>query len=135
MWRFVRTAFARCTKEHTVKTSFNHRRASRGRGRLLFVRRRKNNRGFRNRRLLAEPLESRAMLAIDLSGIPTWIEQGPGTIQNGNNVEGIANKPQAGAVTKLAPDPTNADRLFVASTNGGVWRTTDATAANPHWEP
>ncbi len=89
----------------------------------------------RLRSLFLEHLESRVLLAIDLSGVPSWVEQGPGTILNGNNVEGIPGRPQAGAVTAMAPDPTNANRLFVASTNGGVWRTTNATAANPSWTP
>ena len=89
----------------------------------------------RLRSLFLEHLESRVLLAIDLSGVPTWVEQGPGTILNGNNVEGIPGRPQAGAVTAMAPDPTDANRLFVASTNGGVWRTTNATAANPNWTP
>ena len=92
-------------------------------------------RSKRLRSLFLENLENLELLAIDLSGVPTWVEQGPGTILNGNNVEGIPGRPQAGAVTAMAPDPTNANRLFVASANGGVWRTTNATAANPSWTP
>lgn len=101
----------------------------------LALHNRRHAKGIHRRRLVLESLEKRSLLAIDLTGFPDWVEQGPGTIQNGNNVEGISNNPQAGAVTALAPDPTNADRLFVASTNGGIWRTTNATAASPHWEP
>ncbi len=75
------------------------------------------------------------LLTIDLMGVPNWVEQGPGTITNGNNVEGIPNNPQAGAVNAVAADPTNANRLFAASTNGGIWLTTNATAASPTWTP
>lgn len=86
-------------------------------------------------RLHVETLEERRLLTIDLMGIPSWVEQGPGTISNGNNVEGIPNSPQAGAVNGVAADPTDANRLFAASTNGGIWLTTNATAASPTWTP
>ena len=38
-----------------------------------------------------------------------------------------------GAVQALAPDPTDADVLYAASVNGGIWKTTNATAARPTW--
>jgi hypothetical protein len=68
-----------------------------------------------------------------------WQEQGPGPINgNGNaNVEGLINQgnPQDGAIEAIAADPTNADRVFVGTVNGGVWGTTNATAASPTWTP
>jgi hypothetical protein len=82
-----------------------------------------------------EPLESRRLLTITLTAAPGWVEQGPGTMNNGNNIEGIPNRPASGAVTAVALDPTNADRMFAGAANGGVWRTNNATAANPHWVP
>lgn len=69
----------------------------------------------RLRSLFLEHLENRVLLAIDLDGVPNWVEQEPGTILNGNNVEGIPGRPQAGAVTAMAPDPTNAFRRLLAS--------------------
>ena len=81
-----------------------------------------------------EPLENRLLLSVGLVGAPNWIDQGPGPIDGGNNVQ-ITNKPQAGAIEAVAVDSSNANRIFVASVDGGVWRTNNATAANPTWTP
>jgi hypothetical protein len=81
-----------------------------------------------------EPLESRLLLSIDLVGAATYVEQGPGIITNGQT-SGIPNNPVVGAVHTLAAHPTNANVLFAGGVNGGVWRTMNATAANPTWTP
>ncbi|MET0556053.1 MAG: RTX toxin [Vicinamibacteria bacterium] len=60
--------------------------------------------------------------------------QGPGPSQNGQ-VDGIPGRPVTGAVNALAAHPTNADILYLGAVNGGIWRTTDATAAEPTWVP
>jgi hypothetical protein len=74
-------------------------------------------------------LEGRALLA-------GWVEQGPRPILNGD-VEGMGAQhgSVAGAVEALAPDPSNPDILYAGTVNGGIWRTTDATAASPTWVP
>lgn len=78
------------------------------------------------RRLLSyEDLEQRAMLA-------AWIAQGPFGSTNGQ-VEGITNKPVIGSVHALLAHPTNPDILYAGATNGGVWKTTNATSATPTW--
>src|SRR5262249_27507853 len=79
-------------------------------------------------RLQVERLEDR------LTPSTTWVEQGPGPILNGNSV-GIPDNPVAGAIEAIAVNPTNADVVYVGSVNGGVWKTTNATAANPTWTP
>jgi hypothetical protein len=80
--------------------------------------------------LALESLEERTTPAtISLSGVPTWVEQGPGPIQP------PAFSPVAGAINAIAADPTNANRVFVATVNGGIWRTDDATDSNPVWTP
>jgi hypothetical protein len=61
-----------------------------------------------------------------------WAMQGPGPSQNGQ-LEGIPNRPVTGAVNALAPHPTNADVLYLGAVNGGIWKTTNATAAAPAW--
>ena len=91
------------------------------------------------RRLFVEALEDRQMLAISLSGIPTWNTEGFSPAINGQ-VENIASTgpgadPVVGAINQVAAHPTDANILFIGATNGGVWRTTNATAANPLWEP
>jgi hypothetical protein len=61
---------------------------------------------------------------------------GPSTKPNTNGqVENIDDGEVVGAVNALAPHPTNADIFFVASVNGGVWRTANATAPRPSWVP
>ena len=60
-----------------------------------------------------------------LSGVPTWTEQGPGSI-SGGQVLNLGSNPVAGAVEAIAVHPFNRNVIFVGTTNGGVWKTTDA---------
>ena len=87
------------------------------------------------RPLAPERLEDRCMLSVSLAGVPQWVSQGPAPIDNGNNVIGIPNRPQVGAIEAIAVDPGNANRVFVATVNGGIWRTEDALDASPSWVP
>src|SRR5262245_48001163 len=84
----------------------------------------------RHRRLEMERLEERMVLST------TWAEQGPGPILGAfNAVIPGQNNPEDGAVAALATDPHNADIVYAATVNGGVWKTTNATAVNPTWTP
>jgi len=68
----------------------------------------------------------------------SWVPIGPGPIINGQ-AEGIKNvdgdNPVSGSIADIAPLVGNPDVIYVAATNGGVWRTTNATAPKPHWVP
>ncbi|WP_435005956.1 WD40/YVTN/BNR-like repeat-containing protein [Tundrisphaera lichenicola] len=74
--------------------------------------------------------------------LATWVNQGPASILGGQS-EGIVgtgsaanpDNPVSGAVEAIAAQPNNADIVYAATTNGGVWKTTNATAASPHWTP
>lgn len=68
------------------------------------------------------------------SGPPggTWIALGPAPAHSGQ-VEGISNRPVSGAVNALAPHPSNADILYIAAVNGGIWRSDNATSELPTW--
>ena len=66
--------------------------------------------------------------------LSAWVEQGPGPILRGQS-EGIPNNPVSGAVTGIAVDPLNANTVYLATVNGGVWKTTNATAPSPTWFP
>ncbi len=83
-----------------------------------------------------EALETRTMLTVSITGVPTWIEQGPAPTQNGQ-VQGMGSQsnPVVGAVEAIAADPTNADNVYIVTVNGGVWHTTNATNSNPIWTP
>src|SRR5437762_1095263 len=66
----------------------------------------------------------------------TWLEMGPAINRNGQ-VEGMSGQssPDYGAVNVLAVHPINPNILLIGAINGGVWRTTNATSANPTWTP
>src|SRR6266496_1656302 len=76
-----------------------------------------------------EHLEARQLLTIGTTGVPAWEDQGPQGLGIGSDYR------FSGAVNAVAVDPSNADRLFVGTVSGGIWRTTNATAAVPHWQP
>jgi hypothetical protein len=97
--------------------------------RRLFSRRRFKQKAARATfRAQVEMLEPRAMMAI---GSPTWISEGPFTISDPDTGAVGGN----GAIQKIVVDPTQAGRAFAATVDGGVWRTGNLTAANPHWVP
>src|SRR6476659_5042680 len=81
-----------------------------------------------------ENLEDRSVPAISVTGVPNWVERGPGPLLNGQ-VEGVIGAPVSGAIQTIAADPTDASTIFVGSVNGGIWRTTNASAASPNWTP
>ena len=62
-----------------------------------------------------------------------WQPQGPAPSTQGQ-VEGIADREVSGAIHTVAAHPTDADTLYAGAVNGGVWRTTNATAASPNWQ-
>ena len=61
-----------------------------------------------------------------------WVERGPGPITDGQ-VEGIPLKPVAGAIKTVATHPTDVNTIYIGAVNGGIWKTTEATAATPAW--
>jgi hypothetical protein len=86
------------------------------------------------RRLELEGLEDRALMSIFTTGVPDWVEQGPNRIVAGGSVE-FPTFVQAGAIDGVAVHPTDPNTLYVSTVNGGIWRTNNATAANPNWVP
>ncbi|MEZ6127297.1 MAG: proprotein convertase P-domain-containing protein [Planctomycetaceae bacterium] len=73
-----------------------------------------------------------------LRGIFTQIGGAGATGSTGNtgvSTSGAAGNRIAGGVQDLLAHPTNANILYAAAVNGGVWKTTNATATNPHWVP
>src|SRR5439155_19477484 len=80
-------------------------------------------------RLRLELLEDRTLLS------PTWVSEGPTSIVSGQSRIPTQNNPVAGAVSRLAADPADANLLYAGTVNGGVWKTTNALAASPTWTP
>lgn len=102
-----------------------------------------------------EPVEMfRAEGAVPSAAAPAaaiggpWVAQGPGPTLSGQveNIDLPGNnpvdpnpatpeKPVTGAVHAIVAHPTDPKTLYLGGVNGGVWRTTNATDANPHWTP
>lgn len=79
---------------------------------------------------------SMAMPAAYLDIIPsTWTAQGPGPTTNGQVQNLTPNNEVAGAIHVVVAHPTDPNILYIGAVNGGIWRTTNATAASPTWTP
>jgi hypothetical protein len=63
-----------------------------------------------------------------------WVSEGPGPGINGQETVAPNNQIN-GAIQAIAVNPTDPDVMYVGSVNGGIWKTTNATAAAPHWVP
>jgi hypothetical protein len=63
-----------------------------------------------------------------------WKDLGPGPAVAGQ-VEQISNREVVGAINAFALHPTDANIIYAGGTNGGLWKTTNATAASPTWQP
>ncbi len=80
------------------------------------------------------PSATKQAARLPATGRP-WQPMGPGPIEWGQ-VENVApNNQVAGAIHTVLAHPTNADILYVGATNGGIWKTENATAAGPSWRP
>jgi hypothetical protein len=62
----------------------------------------------------------------------TWAQAGPRPSKDGQ-VEGIQDGEVVGAVKAIAPHPSDPNTVYAGAVNGGVWKTTNALAAHPHW--
>jgi len=60
-----------------------------------------------------------------MSGMPQWVEQGPGPALQGSRAN-------SGATQVVAAHPFNAQVLFAGTVNGGVWKTEDGGHS---WRP
>ena len=88
-------------------------------------------------RLTLEAMEVRVVPAIVQTGLPTWLSAGPfrTTDAQVTGLLGTFNNPVSGAVVGVAPDPLDANVMFVAGVGGGVWRTTNAQDLDPTYTP
>jgi hypothetical protein len=81
-----------------------------------------------------------AAILVVLSILRIGAQSAPGTVVD-NGPHGIRDpgstgrSPFAGAINAVVPHPTNPDILWIGAVNGGVWKTTTATQASPHWVP
>ena len=81
----------------------------------------------RRTRIMYELLEHRRMLST-LSGVPIWTEAGPGLIPASGGAFGTSNS--VGAINGVLPHPQDPNTLYVATVNGGIWKTSNANWPN-----
>ncbi|MCG8648333.1 MAG: GEVED domain-containing protein [Pirellulales bacterium] len=63
-----------------------------------------------------------------------WLDQGPhGTINGQLEFGTPPDRRVTGAIHTVLAHPTNPDILYIGSVNGGIWKTTNATASIPDW--
>jgi len=65
----------------------------------------------------------------------TWTAQGPAPNTNGDVQNLAPNDEVSGAIHAVVAHPTDPNILYVGAVNGGIWRTANATAASPTWNP
>ncbi|MEZ6123004.1 MAG: Calx-beta domain-containing protein [Planctomycetaceae bacterium] len=65
----------------------------------------------------------------------SWIPQGPFSATGGQSENAAPNNQIVGAIHAVLAHPTNPDILYIGAINGGIWRTTNATAVQPDWTP
>jgi hypothetical protein len=63
-----------------------------------------------------------------------WAEQGPGPTLQGQT-EGLPGNPVAGGVIAIAVDLAHPGTIYLATVNGGIWKSTNANTASPTWAP
>jgi hypothetical protein len=95
------------------------------------------------RRISCEALEDRTLLAVTVTGVPSYQTEGPGPIAGseyssvGNS--GVGGSAIEGSIDAIAVDPTNPSVTYIGSVNGGVWRTNDVHAVDQgghdEWTP
>ena len=66
-----------------------------------------------------------------VSGVPTWQPQGPAPISQA----AAPINPNVGAVQDVVVDPDRPDTIYLATVNGGVWKTTNGTNSSPNCTP
>ena len=89
----------------------------------------------------SDALPVSAMRTLPTVNSNAWQPQGPGAAgRNGGLFDGQVdnvepNNAVIGAIHTVLAHPTDVDILYIGATNGGVWKTTNATATNPDWTP
>jgi hypothetical protein len=63
-----------------------------------------------------------------------WSPQGPAPTTFGQVENVVPDDEVVGAIHVVVAHPTDPDVLYVGAVNGGVWRTSDATALHPTWQ-
>ena len=66
-----------------------------------------------------------ALLGFSPTVGPAWTPLGPITITNGQSLQPGVDTKVTGRVTAIAVDPSNANKVYLGTAQGGVWRSLD----------
>lgn len=77
------------------------------------------------------PFQDFGLVTLDV----TFTAEGPSPATDGQVENVTPNNEVTGAAHVIAAHPTNPDLLYIGGTNGGIWRTENATAPSPTWTP
>ena len=66
--------------------------------------------------------------------VPQWLKEGPGPIIN-DATHVAPEDVNSGAVSAIAPYLSNPYVVYIGTVNGGIWKSTQATNADPDWRP
>lgn len=64
-----------------------------------------------------------------------WVPEGPAPNTNGQVENIVPDDEVTGSVNAVAAHPTDPDVVYLGVTNGGVWKTENASAGSPTWAP
>ena len=64
-----------------------------------------------------------------------WVGEGPAPIENGQVENIVPDNEVVGAIHAVVAHPTDPDIIYIGAVNGGVWKTSNATATYPSWIP
>ncbi len=67
------------------------------------------------------------------NAVTDWTNVGPAPVPGGQTSGRV--DPVTGRIISIAVHPTNPDIVYVGSANGGLYRTTNSSAAQPTWTP
>ena len=79
--------------------------------------------------VLVPPIIPQATFTLSSS---SWTPVGPGPINSGQVPGG---GPVSGRITSIVASPTDANTVLIGAADGGIWKSTNATAATPTWTP
>src|SRR5215472_5860814 len=71
------------------------------------------------------PASMTAGVPNSLLSVPTWTELGPRPLPNGETQVPGVTAPVSGRATAVVVDPTNSNKVYLGTAQGGVWRSID----------
>jgi hypothetical protein len=100
-------------------------------GKLTEAAKRRMIRAARNQQA-RYPLQS---AGIATAGVPTWVSLGPTKDAYEQNGFFEVYSTDTGRLRTILQDPTNSNVVYILTSGGGLWKTTNFSVASPTWVP